>query len=55
MKQARIHSIVVISIWKGPPPNISTPKGELEAGMTDIPLSVTVNVIFTAVVDSLIV
>ena len=34
---------------------MSTPKGELEAGITDIPLLVTVNVILTAVVDSLIV
>ena len=51
----KVYSIVVISIWKGPEPNWATPKGELGFGMTDIPLLVTVNVIFNAVVEGLIV
>ena len=50
-----IYSIVVISIWKGPEPNWATPKGELEFGITDMPLLVTVNVIFNAVVEGVIV
>ena len=50
-----IYSIVVISIWKGPEPNWATPKGELEFGITDMPLLETVNVIFNAVVEGVIV